>query len=77
MLVSDVGYYSSLLRQREMMMPQLTEDEAEMVEMGPYYGMRGIGQDESGSGSGTPWPIIGVAVVAVAGILCFVLCRKK
>lgn len=37
-----LGYYSTLLKQREMMAPQLTEEETEMVEMGPYYGMNDI-----------------------------------
>lgn len=39
---NNMGYYSSLLKQREMMAPQLTEEETEMVEMGPYYGMNDI-----------------------------------
>jgi hypothetical protein len=74
MLVSDLGYYSSLLRQRAAMAPQLTEEEAEMVETGPYYGMRGLGQSETGS---TPWPLIIVTAIGAVGILCLVLCRKK
>lgn len=40
-----LGYYSTILKQREMMMPQLTEEETEMVEMGPYYGMNDIDED--------------------------------
>ena len=44
MYVSELGYYSSLLRQRQMMMPGMTEEEMEQEAMGPYYGMRGLGQ---------------------------------
>ena len=34
-----LGYYSSLLRQREMMMTDMEPEEMEQAAMGPYYGM--------------------------------------
>ena len=37
-----MGYYSSLLKQRAMMAPQMTREEAEMYEQGPYYGMHDL-----------------------------------
>ena len=40
-----LGYYSSLLRQREMMMPGMEPEEMEQAAMGPYYGMGDMDQE--------------------------------
>lgn len=43
---SNMGYYSSLLKQRDMMSPQMTEEEYEQAAMGPYYGMGDISESQ-------------------------------
>jgi hypothetical protein len=67
MRISDLGYYSSLLRQRQMMAPQLTEEEAEMVETGPYYGMRDV------AGTGGEDAVVGFVGAGVLGVVAYLL----